>query len=95
MVQNLCCVCPINAMNNILSFNSLNSIKSKFIKEFVRVLPVLNEDNGKDFMNKYDCVGHTWTERNNEGKFTPTQTNKNIFMDWYANKIGEDNDTDY
>ena len=47
------------------------------------MLPVLNEDNGHDFMNKYYCVGHTWTERNNEGKFTPTQIDKNILVDWY------------
>ena len=70
MIQNLCWVCPIYSTNNILSFNSLYSIKSEFIKEFVLMLPVLNEDNGQDFMNKYYCVGHTWTERK-DGESSP------------------------
>ena len=62
MIQNLCRVCPIHSMNNIISFKSIYSIKSYFIKEFVLMLPTMNEDNGQDFMNSYYCVGHTWTE---------------------------------
>ena len=76
MIQNLSRVYPIHSTNNIISFDSLHSIKSEFIKEFILMLPVLNEDNGQDFMNKYCCVGHIWTERTNEGKFTPAQINK-------------------
>ena len=92
MVQNLCWVCPIYSTNNILSFDSLYSLKYEITKEFVLMLPVLNEDNGQDFMNKYYCVGHTWTERHNEEKFIPTQIDKNIFVDWFDDDIGEDND---
>ena len=62
MIQNLCWVCPIHSTNNIFPFKSIYSIKSNFIKEFVLILPTLNEDNGQDFMNNYYCVGHTWTE---------------------------------
>ena len=62
MIQNLCWVCPIHSTNNIISFESIYSIKSNFIKEFALMLPTLNEDNRQDFMNNYYCVGHTWTE---------------------------------
>ena len=56
------------------------------------MLPTLKEDNGQDFMNNYYCVGHTWTERNDEGKFIPTQIAKHIFRDWYED---DENDDDY
>ena len=92
MIQNLCWVCPIHSTNHIISFKSIHSIKSNFIKEFVLMLPTLNEDNIQDFMNNYYCVGHTWTERNNEGKFIPTQITKNIFRDWYED---DEDDDDY
>ena len=62
MIQNLCWVCPIHSTNNIITFESIYSIKSNFMKERVLMLPTLNEDNGQDFMNNYYCVGHTWTE---------------------------------
>ena len=62
MIENLCWVCPIHSTNNIISFESIYSIKSNFIKEFILMLPTLNEDNRQDFMNNYYCVGHTWTE---------------------------------
>ena len=55
------------------------------------MLPTLNEDDRQVFMNNYYCVGHTWTERNNQGKFIPTQITNNIFRDWYE----EENDDDY
>ena len=54
------------------------------------MLPTLNEDNGQDFMNNYYCVGHTWTERNDEGKFIHTQITKNIFRDWYEDNKNDD-----
>ena len=95
MIQNLCWVCPNHSTNNIITFESLYSIKSNFIKEFVLMLPTLNEVNGQDFMNNYYCVGHTWTERNNEGKFVPTQITNNIFRDWYEDKNGDDYDIRY
>ena len=41
MIQNLCRVCPIHSTNNMISFNSIYSIKSEFIKEFVLMLTVL------------------------------------------------------
>ena len=91
MIQNLCWVCPIHSTNNIITFESIYSIKSNFIKEIVLMLPTLNEDNGQDFVNNYYCVGHTWTERNDEGKFIPTLINHNIFRDWYE----EENVDDY
>ena len=56
------------------------------------MIQTLNEDNRQDFMNNYYSVGHTWTERNNEGKFIPTQITKNIFRDWYKD---DENDDDY
>ena len=56
------------------------------------MLPILNEDNGQDFMSNYYCVGHTWTERNEEGQFIPTPINKNIFRDWYEDDHDENND---
>ena len=56
------------------------------------MLPTLNEDNRQDFMNNYYCVGHKWTERNDEGKFIPTPITKNIFRDWYED---DKNDDDY
>ena len=59
------------------------------------MLRTLNEDNGQDFMNNYYCMGHTWTERNYEGKFIPTQINYNIFMDWYEDEIGEEDEICY
>ena len=59
------------------------------------MLPTLNEDNGQDFMNNYYCIGHTWTERNNEGKFIPTQINNNIFMDWYEDEDGDEDEICY
>ena len=62
MIQKLCWVCPIHSTINIISFEYIYSIKSNFIKEFVLMLPTLNEDNRQDFMNNYYCVGHTWTE---------------------------------
>ena len=76
MIQNLCWVCPIHSMNNITPFESIYSINSNFIKEFVLMLPTLNGDNGQDFMNNYYSVGHTWTEWNEEGKFIPTSVKK-------------------
>ena len=91
MIQNLCWVCPIHSTNNIITFKSIYSIKSNFIKEIILMLPTLNEDNGQDFVNNYYCVGHTWTERNDEGKFIPTLINHNIFRDWYE----EENVDDY
>ena len=95
MIQNLCWACPIHSTNNIITFESLYLIKSNFIKEFVPMLPTLNEDNGQDFMNNYYCVGHTSTEQNNEGKFIPTQITSNIFMDWYEDGNGDDDDISY
>ena len=92
MIQNLCLVCPIHTTNDIISFESIYSIKSNFIKEFVLMLPTLNEENGQDFMNNYYCVGHTWTEQNDEGKSLCTQITKNIFRDWYED---DENDADY
>ena len=62
MIQNLCWVCPIQSTNNITPCESIYSAKSNFMKEFVLMLPTLNEVNGQDFMNNYYCVGHTWTE---------------------------------
>ena len=63
MIQNLFWVCPIHPTNNIITFESLYLIKTNnFIKEFVLMLPTLNEDNGQDSMNNYYCMGHTWTE---------------------------------
>ena len=59
------------------------------------MLPTLNEDNGQDFMNNYYCMGHTWTERNNEGIFIPTQINNYIFMDWYKDKDSDEDETCY
>ena len=61
IIQTLCWVCPIHSMNNITPFESIYSIKSNFIKEFVLMLPTLDVDNRQDFMNNYYCVGHTWT----------------------------------
>ena len=92
MIQNLCWVCPIQPTNNITHFESIHSIKSNFIKEFVLMLPTLNEDNGQDFINNYYCVGHTWTEHNEEGNFIPTPINKNMFRDWYEYDDDESND---
>ena len=57
--------------------------------------PTLNEDNGQDFMNNYYCMGHTWTERNNEGNFIPTQINNYIFMDWYEDENSDEDETCY
>ena len=62
MIQNLFRECPIHSTSNIITYESLYSIKSNFIKEFLLMLPTLNEDNRQDFMNNYYCVGHTWTE---------------------------------
>ena len=59
------------------------------------MLPTLNEDNGQDLMNNYYCVRHTWTERNNEEKFIPTQNNSNIFMNWYENKNNDEDEICY
>ena len=56
------------------------------------MLPTLNEDNGQDFINNYYCVGHTWTECNEEGNFIPTPINKNIFRDWYEYEDNDNND---
>ena len=92
MIQNLCWVCPIQSTNNITPFESIYSIKLNFIKELVLMLPTLNEDNGQDFMNNYYCVGHTWTERSEEGKFIPTHINKNIFRDWHEDDDDKNND---
>ena len=92
MIQNLCWVCPIQPTNNITHCKSIHSIKSNFIKEFVLMLPTLYQDNGKDFTNNYYCVGHTWTEHNEEGNFIPTPINKNIFRDWYDYDQDENND---
>ena len=92
MIQNLCWVCPIQPTNNITHCESIHSIKSNFIKEFVLMLPTLDQDNGKDFINNYYCVGHTWTERNEEGNFIPTPINKNIFRDWYDYDKDKNND---
>ena len=51
MIQNLCLVCPIQPTNNITHFQSIHSIKTNFIKEFVLMLPTLDQDNGKNFIN--------------------------------------------
>ena len=92
MTQNLCWVCIIQPTNNITHFESIHSIKSNFIKKFVLMLPTLNQDNGKDFINNYYCVGHTWTERSEEGNFMPTPINKIIFRDWYDYDKDKNND---
>ena len=66
MIQNLCWVCPIQPTNNITHFASIHSIKSNFIKEFVLMLPTLNEDNGHDFTNNYivlDIHGQNVTKK--------------------------------
>ena len=39
MIQNLCWVCPIHSTNNITPFESIYSIKTNFIKEFILMLP--------------------------------------------------------
>ena len=54
------------------------------------MLPTLNQDNVQDFMNNYYCMGHTWIERKNEGKFIPTQINNNIFIYWYEDENGDE-----
>ena len=90
MIQDLCWVCPIHSTNNIITFKSLYSTRSNFIKEFVLMLPILNDNNGQDFMNNYYCMGHNWTEQNNEGNFIPTQITSNIFMDWYEDENDDD-----
>ena len=95
MIQDLCWVCPIHSTSNIITFESLYLIKSKFIKEFVLMLPTLNQDNGQDLFSNYYCVGHTWRERKNEGKFIPTQINSNIFMDWYEDENGDEDEICY
>ena len=64
----------------------------KFHKRVCPNVPTLNEDNGQDFMNNYYCVGHTWTECNEEGKFIPTQINQNILRDWYEDDDDENID---
>ena len=92
MKQNLCWVCSIQPTKNITHFKSIHWIKSNFINEFVLMLPSLNEDNGQDYINNYYCVGHTWTEPNEEGNFIPTPINKNIFRDWYEYDDDENND---
>ena len=92
MIKNLCLVCPIHSTNNITPLESIYLIKSNFIKEFILMLPTLNKDNGQDFMNNYYCVGHTWTERNEEGQFIPTPINKNIFRDWYEDDEDKNHD---
>ena len=92
VIQNLYWVCPIQPTNNITHFDSIHWIKSNFIKEFVLMLPTLNEDNGQDFISNYYCVGHTWTERNEEGNFIPTPIRKNIFREWYEYDDDENND---
>ena len=92
MIQNLCWVCPIHSTNEITYFESIHSIKSNFMKEYVLMLPILNKDNGQDFMNNYYCVGHTWKERNDEGQFIPTPINTNIFRDWYEDDLDESNE---
>ena len=92
MIQNLCWVCPIQPTKYITRFESIHSITSNFIKEFVLMLPTLNEDNGQDFTSNYYFVGHTWTERNEEGNFIPTPINKNIFKDWYEYEDDENNE---
>ena len=46
-------------------------------------------------MNNYYCMGHTWKEQNNEGTFIPTQINSNIFMDWYEDGNGDEDDICY
>ena len=51
MIQELCWICPIHYTNNIISFESLHSMTSKFVKEFVLMLPTLNEENGRNFVN--------------------------------------------
>ena len=95
MIQNLGWVYPIHSTSNIIIFESLYSIKSKFIKKYVLMLPTLNEDNGQDFMNNYYCVGHTWTERNDEGKFIPTKINNDIFIDWYEDENSDEDEICY
>ena len=53
MIQNLCWVCPIHSTSNIITFKSLYLMKSDFMNEFVLMLPILIEENGKDFMKNY------------------------------------------
>ena len=74
MIQNLCWVCPIHSMNNITPFESIHSIKSNFINEFVLMFPTLNEEKGKDLINNYYCVGHTWTEHIEERELYTNST---------------------
>ena len=40
-------------------------------------------------------MGHTWTERKNEGKFIHTQINNNIFIDWYEDENGDEDEICY
>ena len=59
------------------------------------MLPTLNKDNGQDFMNNYYCMGHKWTERKNDGKFIPTQIYISIFIDWYEDENGDEDEICY
>ena len=70
-------------------FESLQTI-STFAHEYVLMLPQLLSERGNvSFVNKYYCVGHSWTERNSQGEFLPSELDVSIFAEW-LNEENED-----
>jgi hypothetical protein len=81
-LHSLCWMASISVTGNIKMFESLKEI-STFAHEYILMLPQLVSDRGSvSFVNKYYCVGHSWTERNSKGEFLPSHLDASIFSKW-------------
>ena len=86
-IEGICWMSPIILSDNEICFNTLNEC-CDYAREFTLLLPQLS-DKGNNFVNKYYVIGHTWTERINNGKFEWSNLNlEHVFKDWVT--INED-----
>ena len=93
LVKDLCWMAPILLSNNEKSFSSVLHINESFAKEFVLLLPKLDDD-GSSFLNFYYAVGSNWTERMKDGNFVVPKLNESVFEDWMTDLATDDDSSD-
>jgi hypothetical protein len=81
-LYSMCWMASISVTDNVKMFGSLQEV-SAFAQEYILMLPQLVSQRGNvSFVNKYYCVGHSWTERNSQGEFIQSILDAAIFSPW-------------
>ena len=79
-VENVCWMAPVLMTHNEKLIATTSELL-EFSIQFVLLLPKLHT-NGKEFVNLYYSIGHSWTERVCSGAYTNFIIHKEIFNDW-------------